>query len=250
MTRVSRSGYRVRGSLEPATSLPETRYPPRTLVRQIDTHRLVPSRRLARDESVLADVADDRAALEAVLELDAVTNDRLLAAHQRLPAIGLDELVSSVPHADVINAAFCHAHPLGARFSGPERGAWYAGFELATSQAEVAFHKSVQLAEIDRFEDSVTYDDYVADFSAAFHDLRRARGFAACLDPRSYVQSQTLAERLLTDGSLGVVYPSVRRRRGTCLACFRPALVTNVRRDLTYRFTWRGKPTPEISPEL
>ena len=33
---------------------------------------------------------------------------------------------------EVINAAFCHAHPLGARFSGPDRGAWYAGFELAT----------------------------------------------------------------------------------------------------------------------
>ena len=246
MTRVSRSGYRVRGSLEPATSLPETRYPPRTLVRQIDTHRLVPSRRLARDESVLADVADDRAALEAVLELDAVTNDRLLAAHQRLPAIGLDELVSSVPHADVINAAFCHAHPLGARFSGPERGAWYAGFELATSQAEVAFHKSVQLAEIDRFEDSVTYDDYVADFSAAFHDLRGHREFRACLDPTSYVASQRLAADLLAAGSLGVVYPSVRRPKGTCVACFRPALVGNVRKGAAFRFAWAGSPIPKI----
>lgn len=221
--------------------------PPVALVRQIDTHRLVPSRYLRHDASVLAAVASEED-LAAVLELDAATNDRLLAESQLLPAIGPEELIFAVPNADVVNAAFCHPHPLGARFSGPDRGAWYAGFELATSQAEVAFHKSVQLAEIGRFEDSVTYDDFVADFSASFHDLRRGRAFAACLDPRSYVASQALAERLLQAGSLGVVYPSVRRRGGTCVACLRPALVVNVRRGRTYRFTWHGEPRPTIAP--
>ena len=177
-----------------------------------------------------------------------VTNDRLAAERQLLPGIGLEELVFGVPHATVINAAFCHAHPLGGRFNGPDRGAWYAGFEIETSQAEVAFHKSVQLSEIGRFEDSVTYDDYLADFSASFHDLRRARGFRACLDPESYVESQLLAETLTDAGSLGIVYPSVRAR-GTCVACFRPALVTNVRRGATYRFTWSGTPEPAIALE-
>jgi len=227
--------------------VPGSASPPVSVVRRHDTHRLVPSRHLPHGESVLADVIDDESETAAVMALDALTNDRVLAADGRLPGIGLDELVSGVPHADVINAAFCHAHPLGARFSGPDRGAWYAGFELATSQAEVAFHKSVQLAEIDRFVDSVTYDDYGADFSAAFHDIRRGRAFADCLDPRSYVDSQALAARLLADGSLGVVYPSVRRRGGTCVACFRQAVVANVRRGRTYRLTWDGTPQPTIS---
>jgi hypothetical protein len=220
-----------------------------TLVRQLDTHRLVPSRHLAHGDSVLATLADSAADLRAVFDLDAATNDRLLAAEQRLPGIGLEELVFAVPYATVINAAFCHPHPLGARFNGPDRGAWYAAFELETSQAEVGFHKSVQLAEIGRFEDSVTYDDYLADFSASFHDARGARGARTWLDPDSYVASQALAEELLEAGSLGIVYPSVRRAGGTCLACFRPALVTNVRRDRTYRFTWRGTPEPEITRE-
>jgi hypothetical protein len=223
--------------------------PPVTLVRQFDTHRLVPSRHLPRGDSVLVAIADDDAHLEAIFDLDTATNDRVLAEHQRLPGIGVEELVYAVPCASVINAAFCHAHPLGSRFSGPERGAWYAGFELATSQAEVAFHRSVQLAEIGRFEDTATYDDYVADFSAGFHDLRRARGVRACLDAGSYVASQTLAERLLDAGSLGVVYPSVRRAGGTCVACFRPALVMNVRRELTYRLTWEGTPEPVVTLE-
>jgi hypothetical protein len=221
-------------------------HPPVSLVRQFDTHRLVPSRHLPRGASVLAEVAD-AADLEAIVDLDAATNDRLRAHEDRLPAIGVEELVFAVPHADVVNAAFCHPHPLGARFSGPERGAWYAAFDVATSQAEVAFHRSVQLAEIDCFDDSVTYDDYLADFSASFHDLRRARRFAACLDPASYVDSQRLGERLLAQASLGVVYPSVRRAGGTCVACLRPALVGNVRRDRTYRFTWDGTSQYTIS---
>ena len=70
----------------------------------------------------------------------------------------------------------------------------------------MAFHKSVELAEVGwREAESVTYDDYLADFTAKFHDLRAARGFAACLDPGSYVASQGLAERLLAAGALGIV---------------------------------------------
>jgi hypothetical protein len=223
--------------------------PPVSLVRQFDTHRLIPSRHLARGDSVLVDIADDDSHLQGIFELDAATNDRLLAEHQVLPGIGLEELVFGVPHAAVVNAAFCHAHPLGSRFSGPDRGAWYAAFELATAQGEVGFHKAVQLAEIGRFEDTITYDDYLADVSASLHDLRRTRPFRACLDPDSYVESQALSERLLEAESLGVVYPSVRRPGGTCVACFRPALVANVRRAKTYRFVWDGKPEPAITLE-
>jgi hypothetical protein len=225
------------------------RLPPISLVRQLDTHRLVPSRFLPRGDSVLAALVKDDEQMQAIFDLDAATNDRLLAGQGRLPGIGVEELVFGVPHANVVNAAFCHPHPLGARFNGPERGAWYAGFEVETSQAEVAFHKTVQLAEIGRFEDSVTYDEYLADFSASFHDLRGGRGVRSYLDPESYVASQHLAERLLDAGSLGLVYPSVRRAGGTCVASFRPALVGNVRRARRYRFTWDGRPEPEIRVE-
>jgi hypothetical protein len=221
--------------------------PPIAALRQFDTHRLVPSRYLPGGDSVLAILADADEDRQAVFDLDAATNDRLLAHEQRLSGMGLEELVFAVPHANVVNAAFCHAHPLGARFSGPDRGAWYAAFDLRTSQAEVAFHKSVQLAEIGRFEDSVTYDDYLADFTGGFHDLRGGK-FGRYLDPASYVRSQALGERLLAGGSLGIVYPSVRRRGGTCIACFRPALVGNVRHERTYRFTWTGSPRPSIAP--
>ena len=225
----------------------EGELPPVSLVRRYDTHRLIPSKYSEDGASVLARIADDDAHLAVIFDLDHATNDRLLAENDRLHGIGVQELIFGVPYHRIVNAAFTHAHPLGGRFNGPERGAWYTAFELKTAQAEVAFHKSVHLAEIGRFEDEVTFDDYLSDFSGEFHDLRRQSAFRDCLNPHSYLQSQALAERLQVAGSLGVVYPSVRRPEGTCLVCFRPTLVGNVRKGPTYRFRWSGTPTPAIA---
>jgi RES domain-containing protein len=229
------------------TDRPVQQYPPISLVRRYDTHRLIPSKHTPRGDSVLVRIANDDQHLQAIFDLDAATNDRLAAPLNLLPGISLDELVYGVPWSRVVNAAFCHAHPLGARFNGPDRGAWYAAFALETSQAEVAFHKSVELAEVGWPDLSVTYDDHLADLSADLHDLRKAAAWRAALDPSSYVASQQLAARLLAGGSLGVVYPSVRHGGGTCVCVFRPALVTNVRRAGTWRFAWAGGRGPEIS---
>jgi RES domain-containing protein len=220
--------------------------PPTTLVRRNDTHRLIPAK-YSEGESVLARIADDDAHLNDIFDLDNSTNDRLLAENNLLPGIGVHELVFGVPYYRIVNAAFCHPHPLGSRFNGPDRGAWYAAFEIATAQAEVAFHKWIELAEVSWFDEDATYDDYLADFSAEFHDIRGGDRFADCLAPDSYLSSQDLAQRLLDGGSLGIVYPSVRRKNETCLACFRPALVMNVRKDQAYRFVWSGKLDPAIS---
>ncbi|HZZ66097.1 MAG TPA: RES family NAD+ phosphorylase [Candidatus Baltobacteraceae bacterium] len=190
---------------------------------------------------------DSDDALQDLNALDDLTNDRRLAENGLLPGIDAHELVFAVPCHQIINAAFTHAHPLGSRFNGPNRGAWYAAFALKTSQQEVAYHRALDLSEIDYYHDDATYDDYLADFSAQFHDIRENGRFSKCLDPRSYKASQKLAEETFEAGSLGVVYPSIRHTGGTCIACFRPALVGNVRKDRTYRFVWTGDPTPTVT---
>ncbi len=222
-------------------------WPEVSLFRQYDTHRLIPSKYRQDGDSVLTRIADDGSHLRDIFDLDNATNDRLLAENDLLPGIDTHELVFGVPYNRIVNAAFCHAHPLGSQFNGPDRGAWYAAFEVETAQAEVAFHKGIELAEVGWFQEEVTYDDYLADFSADFHDLRDDRAFADCLSPDSYIASQRLAQQLLAAGSLGVVYPSVRKQGGTCLACFRPALVVNVRKDATHVFRWEGQAEPAIS---
>lgn len=222
--------------------------PPLTPLRQFDTWRLIPSRFAEAEDSVLAPLADSDDILRDLFDLDNATNERLRGESGLLPGIGMDELVFGVPNFRIINAAFTYARPEGSRFNDADRGAWYCAFEAETALAEVIFHKTVEYQEIKRFDDSVSYQALLADFSAAFHDLRGANGYARYLDPRSYVASQALAEELLGAGSMGVIYPSVRRAEGTNLACFRPALVGNVRKGQSYRLTWAGAPTPSVEP--
>lgn len=151
-----------------------------------------------------------------------------------------------MPHFRIINAAYTYARPEGARFNDGERGAWYCAFDMKTALAEIIFHKTVEYQEIDYFDDSVNYQSLLADFSASFHDLRGQERYAACLDPSSYIASQDLAAILLEAGSMGVIFPSTRLAGGTNLACFRPALVGNVRKGAAYRLTWQGTPIPHV----
>jgi hypothetical protein len=210
-----------------------------TSIRRDDTHRLIPAR--YNDVTVLQRIADNARELQTLIELDSSTNDRLMGEANLLPGISVHELLFGVEYAPVVNASFTHSHPEGSRFNGPDRGAWYAGYELKTSQAEVAFHKSEELKEIAWDEpETFTFDDYLADFRGAFHDLRGGHtSYRRVLDPDSYVASQKFAQQLLAEGSAGIVYPSVRFPKGTCIACFRPALVTNVRQDQTLTLTFQ-----------
>ncbi len=206
-----------------------------------DTHRLIPSRYLDRDDSVLTRLTDDPNDLRALFELEGATNDRLLGEAGLLPGITVRELVFGVPYAHVINAAFTHANPQGSRFSGASRGAWYAGFARKTSEVEIAYHRGKELQEI-RWQEQETfsYVDFLADFRGEFHDLRRDSRFEDCLAASSYTASQRLAGGLLEAGSAGLVYPSVRHQGGTCIACFRPAMVNNVRKGSAISITFEN----------
>lgn len=224
---------------EDVEDVEEDLIPAITALRQDDTHRLIPS--FYSEESVLERLAENEADLQDLIELDGATNDRLLGEANLLPGISVHELLFGVAHARIVNAAFTHAHPLGSRFNGPDRGAWYAAFELKTAQTEVAFHKAEELHEIDwREPETFTFDDYLADFRADFHDLR-GKAHSEFLQKDNYGNSQRLAAELLASGSAGIVYPSVRQPRGTCLVCFRPALVTSVRQSRKCTLTFRGK---------
>ncbi len=219
--------------------------PKLSTLRQDDTHRLIPSRN--SEESVLNRLSEDEEELQGLFELDGATNDRLLGESNLLPGISVHELLFGVAYAHIVNAAFTHAHPAGSRFNGPERGAWYAACELETAEAEMAFHKSEELREIHWPEpETFVFHDYLADFRADFHDIRGDVRYSDCLNPNSYESSQRLATELLASGSAGIVYPSVRCSSGTCLVCFRPALVTNVRRDRTVTLAFHVSSQPPI----
>lgn len=208
--------------------------------------RLIPAE-YAR--AALADLADTEAERDALDDLIGATDERLLGHADLLPGIDARELVYGVPCARLINDAFTHARPGGARFNSGDRGAWYAAFGLETAVAEVIWHHTRWLAEIDRFHDVSHRDEWVADFSGDWPDIRGDDRFAACLaaDPaEGYAAGQALAARLLGAGEPGLVYPSVRGA-GDCLACFRPPLVEQPRPGRRLVLTWDGDPVPTVA---
>lgn len=225
--------------------------PRQTQIQRDTTHRLIPYRYSHRGKPILNLLAeDDDDLLSDLIELEGATNDRLLGENGRLPGISTIELVSGFRLAHIVNATFTHANPMGGRFNGPDRGAWYAGFEMRTSQTEIAFHRAVELKEIRwQAEEVSPYIDYLAEFRHEFHDIRGDAGFKDCLDPNSYAISQMLCVRLLNSGSAGIVYPSVRHKAGVCIACFRPPLVQNVREGHMVTFTFENSELVDIAVE-
>jgi RES domain-containing protein len=217
-------------------------------------HRLIPSRysepeRFGGSDGALSGIADTAQMLEDIALLDAATNERIRTERRGSPGIGTYELVYGVPNAHIVNAAFTHTGEDGGRFNDPSRGAWYAANELDTSLNEIAYHRARRLADIvvphlpDKAPDTdtATYDDWLADFRAAFHRLEPNDDYREYLQhepvPACYAPSQRLARTLLRNSSNGIVYPSVRRLGHSCLACFRPALVYNPRRDARLNIT-------------
>lgn len=225
--------------------------PPATSLRKDDTYRLIRAKHAHEGKSVLRRLTEDDNDLSSLFELDGATNDRLLGEAGVLPGISVHELVFGISYAHIVNAAFTHAHPSGSRFNLADREAWYAAFARETAEAEVAFHTARELEEIDwPDEESMNFVDYLADFRGEFHDIRGNKRFANCLNPDSYQNFQLLSRELLQQGSAGIVYPSVRHQGGTCLTCFRPALVMNVRKRSTLKFTFKGgNRIPNVSLE-
>jgi hypothetical protein len=194
----------------------------------------------------LFDEVSSAADLEAVLELEAWTNDRLSTQLGILNTIPRAEWVLG-PMATVVMAAFCHPPAGGGRFSGPERGAWYAGRRLDTALAESVHRRTAELEEVGHFDTRMQMRLYQADFAGEFHDLRGLRTrHPEVYDPDSYAASQRLARRLFDEGSNGILYDSVRHAGGECIVCFRSPLVRKVRVAAHYEYVWDGKPEPRV----
>jgi len=220
------------------------REPPVARIRWLRTCRLIPTRYPSVGLFDRVASPDD---LEAILELDAWTNDRLSNELGLLPLIPRDEWVTGVPMATVIMAAFCHPRPGGARFSDERRGAWYSGRTVTTALAESIHHRTAELREVGHFETRMEMRLYHADVAALFHDIRaKDATWLPLHDPDSYARSQPFGRTLLDAGSNGVVYRSVRHVGGECIACFRPRLVRRVRVAAHYEYKWEGTETPQV----
>lgn len=194
------------------------------------THRLIPSRfpPINTFETV-AQPGD----LEAVLELEGWTNDRLVAS--RLKRLPRSEWVYGRPNASVVMAAFLHGAPQGTRFAGPDLGAWYGASELITAALEVAngIRREIALSALEQKTEELR--EYTARLHGDFVDIRGARPDLHDLDPTAYSAGQMYGRSVRAGPHAGIAYDSVRHSGGVNWVAYRPSLVMDVTQASHFR---------------
>jgi hypothetical protein len=197
------------------------------------TYRLVPScfPPIAAFEDVSS--ADE---LDAVMELEGWTNDRLVA--ERLARLPRAQWAFGRPNASIVMAAFLHAPETGTRFADGQLGAWYAGTKVRTAIAEVAHHLRREAAFRRRREMRLMYRTYVARLAGHYVDVR---GLGAqrpkIYHLADYGASQTFGEGIRAQGGAGIIYDSVRLSGGTNVVAYLTGNVREVVQEVHYEVT-------------
>ena len=188
------------------------------------SYRLIPSR---YPPIGLFDTVATSADLEAAMELAGWTNDRLVA--QRIARLPRDEWVYGRANASIVMAAFLHASPTGARFNGPDLGAWYASADIRTGAVEVAHHLRREAVARHVHGLTRTYRAYSARTEGDHVDIRgRRTEMPELYLPDSYAASQSFGEARRKAGDFGIVYDSVRVKGGINIVAFRPSRILDV----------------------
>jgi len=202
------------------------------------SYRLVASR--FPPVSVFDRVADP-ADLEAVYEIEAMTNPRVRQDAGNLNLVPPRERVTGLGSTPIM-AAFTHLNPDGSRFSDGSFGVYYCAREEETAIRESIYHTARFLAYSDEPPIDVEKRLYCTELRANLHDIRSGHHVKpGWYDPHSYAASQPLGITLRHAGSSGIVYRSVRHPPGQCAAVFRPrSLIPPARQTKHFGLRWDG----------
>jgi len=197
-----------------------------------NSFRLIPSRFPPINLFETVSSADD---LEAVMELEGWTNDRLVA--ERVARLPRDEWVYGTPNASIVMASFLHAAPSGLRFSGRELGAWYAAMAVNTAIFEVAHHLRREASRSGASEMRGQYRTYSATLDGFYEDIRGQQSARPDLyDPADYTAGQVFGEAVRRSGN-GIVYDSVRHLGGVNVVAYRPRKIRDIIQCEHYELT-------------
>lgn len=191
----------------------------------------------------LFDTVSTAADLGKVMELAGWTNDRLVAG--RIARLPQPEWVYGRPNSSIVMASFLHAAPGGMRFNGPELGAWYAAADIRTAVAEVGHHLRREAASRSIPDLRRVYRSYSSRLEGDFVDIRRARAPAGqgplldrLYDPQDYAHAQPFGEAVRDEAlatgadrtvrAAGIVFDSIRYRRGVNAVAYRPSRVLDI----------------------
>ena len=179
--------------------------------------------------------------LEAIFELDALTNPRLRNEVGNIRLVPPEDRISG-PGTSVIMAAFTHLNTNGSRFSDGTYGVLYAANDFDTVIAETRHHRERFMSATAQQHMELDMRVYLLDLVGELHDLRGQRATQPLIyHTDNYAASQHLGRTLRQAGSNGIAYDSVRRMGGECAAVFRPPLLSNGRQERHLCYIWDGR---------
>ncbi len=201
-------------------------------------HRLIASR---FPTVTLFDHIADPGDLEVIFAIESLTNPRLRDELGQLSLVPAEDRISG-PGSSLIMAAFTHLNPLGSRFSDGSYGVYYAAESLITAVAEVSHHRAKFLSQTQ--EPAIDFDMrwVQAKLACPLHELRGTqRALPDIYNPDSYAHSQRFGRALRDKASMGLIYDSVRRDGGECVALFKPKALSRASAKGHIGMHWNGQ---------
>ena len=211
---------------------------PMTRVQWKPCWRIIPSRFPPIQLFERVTNADD---LEAILELESLTNPRLREEVGDIQLVSPEDRVTG-PGASIIMAAFTHLNPEGNRFSDGTYGVFYAANGLDTAIAESKHHRERFMRATVQGRMELDIRVYHVDLDGNIHDLRgRKTAYPLIYNDDDYAAGQHLAKTLRKHGANGIAYDSLRWNDGECVAVFRSRLLSNGRQERHLCYVWNGQ---------
>jgi RES domain-containing protein len=182
--------------------------------------------------------------LEDLLEVEALTDDRVRASVGRLDLVPTHYRVTG-PGAGWIMGAFTHISP--SRFNDETFGAYYTGLERETAIRETVHHRQIFLAATAEAPMEIGMRMLTATLDAQLHDVRGGgAAWPGIYHPSDYSSSRLLAQTLRRRDSWGITYDSVRHPGGQCAAVFRPHALTNCWPAEQLIYAWDGSRIADV----
>lgn len=210
--------------------------------RQIHSHRLVNSRFPPID--LFNDVAD-AGEFEALYQIQALTNPRLLNEVGRIELIALDQIPFGIPGCSYAAAPFTHVNPGGSRFSNGTFGVLYLADTVETALAEVRHHQQNYWSNVaDLNYERFVFRGLVCQFNEA--GIRDASALSLehpVHAPGDYSHSHQLGAATRHAGFPGLRYRSVRSPGNLCWALMTPRPVTSIIQSAHFEMIWNGSIT-------
>lgn len=178
---------------------------------------------------------------EALYALEAMTNDRIRDEVGEISLVPPEERLFGTGSGPIM-AAFTHLNPQGSRFSDGSYGVFYCAGEKDTAIAETRHHSSLFMAATEEAPMRLQMRLYTVKAEGEVVDLRAiAAREPGIVDPNDYAYSRGIGRRLRDAGAPGILYPSVRRAGGECLAALRTAILHDCLHAAYLEYDWNGR---------